>query len=672
MKSIILFLTALIFSGVINGQEKFIRMPAIFSDNMVLQQNTKVNFWGQALPGEKVFVKTSFGQKAQTVVSKDSLWNVKIKSPKAGGPYEINIQVGDSNIVYRNVMIGEVWLCSGQSNMEMPLTGWPPKDTILNSAEEIRNAQNTDIRFFSVARAFSNQPEFDCIGSWAECSPETAAMFSATAYFFGKKLYSELKVPIGLINSSWGGTAVESWISEKYLSSIEEYKPVLNKIDSSGSEIKKVREWLSEFPVIDVSKKDAQHKWEGLDFNDADCSLPSYDDSKWPEMKIPALFETVLGNFDGAVWFRKKIEIPADWLNKDLVIELGPIDDMDITFINGERIGGYESEGFWQTDRIYSIPKELVKDTNVTIAVRVVDNQGGGGLWGVKEKLKIHLKDSVESIPLYGEWKYLPVAEYVNSKFYVFGPKDEVYLTKPKLSFDISAYIPTTLFNGMIAPLIPYTIKGVIWYQGEANTDHPEKYQNLFSLMIKNWRDDWKEGNFPFYYVQIAPYEYGEQTKSERLREAQLFTLSVPNTGMAVTLDIGNPVNIHPAYKMDVGNRLAFWALAKNYHKNIYYSGPLYKSMKIVKDKIILSFKYADGGLLIKDKNGETNFLIAGDNKVFKKANVEVKGKTLVVYNPEILKPVAVRYAWSNTSEATLFNKKDLPASSFRTDDWDN
>jgi sialate O-acetylesterase len=671
MKPIVVVLFVIIFFQNVISQGKFIKMPPLFTDNMVLQQKTSVNFWGKANPGEQVIIKSSYGQTAKTIVPGDSLWNAKLKTPKAGGPYEITIRIGDSTITYKNVMVGEVWLCSGQSNMEMPLSGFSAKDTIAGASEEIRNAANPNIRYFSVVRAYSNQPEFDCNGSWVESSPETAAKFSATAYFFGKKLYEDLKVPIGLINSSWGGTPVESWTSRKYLANVEEFKSVLKKIDESGSDFKKAKQWLEQYPVIDVSMKSNEHKWEGLDFNDAQCALPDYDDSRWPEMKLPALFETVLGNLDGTVWFRKKIEIPSTWLNKDLVVELGPIDDMDITYFNGEKIGAIESEGNWQTERIYSVPKELVKDTNVTIAVRVVDNQGGGGLYGEKEKLKIHLKDSSENISLAGDWKYLPVAEYVNSKFYVFGPKDEVYFTKPKLSIDISAYTPTTLYNGMIAPLLPYSIKGVIWYQGEANTGNPEAYKTLFPLMIKNWREDWKEGNFPFYYVQIAPYEYGQQTPSEKLREAQLFSLSVPKTGMAVTMDIGNPANIHPADKKDVGERLAFWALTKDYHKNYVYSGPIYKSMKIKNGKIILSFDYMDGGLVIKDKNGENNFSIAGEDKVFKKANVKIEGNKLIIDNPEITKPIAVRYAWSNIAEGTLFNKKGLPASSFRTDNWE-
>ncbi len=645
-----------------------IEIPSIFSDNMVLQQNSDVSFWGKAEPNLKVNIKASWGENSNTTVKGDGHWLTKLKTSTAGGPFEINLQVGDSLIIYKNVLIGEVWLCSGQSNMEMPLQGWPPNDLILNSEEEIKKADYPEIRFFTVSRAYSNEKEFNINGRWEECTSLTATGFSATAYFFGKKLYEELKVPIGLIHSSWGGTPVESWMSDKYLGNVYEYKPVLNEIKNSSIEIQKYKDWLYTHPVIDI-KKQSERRWENLDFNDQKCFSIDVDDSQWKEMNLPTQWEnTEVGNFDGVIWFRKKIEIPANWKNKNLVIELGPIDDMDRTYINETLIGAHEKEGFWNTNRIYQIPKEAIKSTEVLIAIRVIDYQGGGGLFGTKEQLKIYPVGVNESISLSGNWKYLPVAEYTGKKFFVFGIENREYYSKPDVRINLSASTPTTLYNAMINPIIPYSIKGVIWYQGETNAGNPELYFTLFPLMIKNWRSDWKN-DFSFYYAQIAPYNYGENTHSERLRESQLKTLSVPNTGMVVTLDIGNPNNIHPANKTDVGERLARWALAKDYNKNVSYSGPLYKSMKIDGDKIILFFDYSDG-LILKELNGKNNFMIAGNDKNFIKAFVKVEENNLIVFNPEIKSPVAVRYAWSNTSESTLFNKTGLPASSFRTDNW--
>ncbi|MBI1938353.1 MAG: glycosyl hydrolase family 2 [Ignavibacteriales bacterium] len=668
MKKVFFFLMAIVL--MVNAQNK-IEMPAIFSDNMVLQQKSLAPFWGKAKPGEKVFIKTGWGASANTKAGDDSLWQTKIRTPKAGGPYEIKIQIGDSAIVYKNVMTGEVWICSGQSNMEMPLEGWPPNDTISGASQEIPNANYPAIRLFTVTRAYSTEQQFNCTGSWTECSQQTAAHFSATAFFFGKKLYEELKVPIGLIHTSWGGTPVEAWTSGKYLSQIEKYKTILSLLDESKTEFVKLKNWLAEKPVIDMNGKNGESQWMNLDFEDSVCSSANYNDSLWKEMNLPRNWEnTEVGNFDGVIWFRKKIEIPENWINKELVLELGAIDDMDATYANGMKVGGYEKDGFWQTDRVYAVPAEVVKEKFVTIAVRVMDNQGGGGIWGAAEKLLIHPKDTDEKISLAGNWKYLPIAEYASGKFFVFGAAHEEFNHRPKLPVDLSPYTPSVLYNAMIAPIVPYSIKGAIWYQGESNTDDSEGYKKLFPLMINNWRDDWKQDDFPFYFTQIAPFKYSTGTNSQKLREAQFVSLSVPKTGMAVTLDIGNPDNIHPANKKDVGGRLALWALKKDYNKKNVCSGPLYKSMKIEKGKIILSFEYADGGLILKERDGENNFTIAGADKIFKKAEIKIEGKKLILSNSEISDPTAVRYCWDDISEGTLFNNAGLPASSFRTGNW--
>ncbi len=668
-QSIIRYITFLLFFAT-NFLQAQIKLPAVFGNNMVLQQKTLAPIWGKAAPNQIVYVKTSWGAMAKTVAGSDSLWQIKIKTPKAGGPYEIRIQTDGDTVTFTNVMIGEVWICSGQSNMEMPLEGWLPDAPVEGSDEAIKNSTNSNIRFFTVAHSVSDKPEFSFKGSWTESNPETAARFSAAAYFFGKKLYDELKIPIGLIHTSWGGTPIESWISGKYISQIDQYKSIFEKIQNGKGELQALNAWLNAKPIIDVSKREKISRWQNLHFNDSTCSSVEYDDSRWKEMKLPGDWENSgVGNFDGVVWFRKKIEIPAAWLNKELILELGPIDDIDATYVNGERVGGYETEGNWKTNRVYAVPAELVKEDTLTIAVRVIDYGGGGGLWGTPEQLKLHRKDSEENISLAGNWKYLPVAEYANEKFYVYGELGEEYNNRPHLEFDFSAYSPTTLYNGMISPLIPFAVKGAIWYQGESNTEHPELYKTLLPLMISNWRNDWQQKNFSFYFAQIAPFDYGGTVQSQKIREAQFFTLSTPKTGMAVTLDIGNSDNIHPAKKQEVGERLALWALVKDYGKKLEYSGPIYKSMKISNSKIILSFDYANG-LQLKLSHEKNNFQIACPDSIFKDAVVHIKGKTIVVSSPEIHDPVAVRYCWGNTLEATLFNKAGLPASSFRTDSW--
>jgi sialate O-acetylesterase len=319
---------------------------------------------------------------------------------------------------------------------------------------------------------------------------------------------------------------------------------------------------------------------------------------------------------------------------------------------------------------VYKVPGSLITDSLLQIAVRVVDLRGGGGIWGRGTKMVLVNDVDDSSVSIEGSWKFLPVAELRSNTFYVYGAEGDEFYKRPKFPINFSQNTPTSLFNGMISPLVPFTIKGVIWYQGENNVSDPVLYKKLFPSLIADWRKQFEVGEFPFYFVQIAPYDYGQNSKSQTLREAQFQTLSVKNTGMAVTLDIGNPKNIHPTDKEDVGKRLASLALAKTYGQKIPFSGPIYKSMKVTKGKVVLSFDNVSKGLIVKPLKGENNFMIAGEDKVFKKAIVKVEGSRLVVSHPEIAQPVAVRYAWSNTDEGTLFNKEGLPSSSFRTDDW--
>jgi sialate O-acetylesterase len=648
-----------------------LQLAPLFQDNMVLQQQQYVPIWGKGTPGESIVIKTSWGRTESTVVDANGCWKASISTPKAGGPFQISVRQGKSLLVVRNILTGEVWLCSGQSNMEMPLEGWPPSDTIMNSANEIEESLYPSIRLFSVEHSVEAEPSDSCTGKWIECSPRDAGNFSATAFYFGKTLQSQLHVPIGLINSSYGGTFIESWMSKESLQPFQEYTESLKSLESCGDSLRFLIQWLYQRPSINLNERDPQHKWEGLKFGDENYAAGNFDDNAWQEMKLPILWErTPVGEFDGVVWFRKQVVIPSSWIGKDLTLELGPIDDMDETFVNGQPIGKYLGGGFYKVDRVYKVVGSLVRDSLLSIAVRVIDTQGGGGLWGNGKKMMLYKDDVNNGISLDGNWRYLPVAEYRANVLYSFGGIGDEFSKRPKLPASLSKDSPTALFNGMIHPLIPFVIKGAIWYQGENNVGNPMKYEKLFSSLIENWRKDFQCGDFPFYFVQLAPYDYGVKTKSQLLREAQLRTLSVKNTGLIVTLDIGNPKNIHPADKENLGKRLASWALAKTYKKNIPFSGPLYKSMKAVQGKIILSFDYADRGLVLTPRNGELNFLIAGEDKVFQKAIVKVQGKTLVVSHPEILKPVSVRYVWSNTDEGTLFNKDGLPASSFRTDDW--
>ena len=481
-----------------------VKLPAVISDNMVLQQKTDATIWGWADPGEKISVKAPwqwfFG--SSTTADKDGKWQLKLKTPKAGGPYDITIKANNT-IELKNVLIGEVWVCSGQSNMQ-----WSMKGTE-NPDKDIAAADNPNIRLFTVERTIAEEPKDDCNGNWSVCTPETVAEFSAVGYFFGKHLTDELDIPIGLISTNWGGTLAEAWTRKEMLESDADFAPILERHEQ----------------------------------------------------------------------------------------------------------------------RVANLPEALKKYEKDMEA------------WKVKaEKAKAEGKRAPRK-----PWK--PAKRDQNS--------------------------PSSLYNAMIAPIIPYDIKGAIWYQGESNVSRAYQYRKLFPAMITNWREDWKLGDFPFYYVQIAPFKYGEKRASEELREAQRLTLSLKNTGMAVTMDIATVDNIHPPNKLDVGKRLALWALAKDYGR-IYTvcSGPIYKSMEIEGDKIRLSFDHTGSGLTTKDGKELTHFTIAGEDKNFVPAKAAIDGKTIIVSSEDVKKPVAVRYGWSNTAEPNLANKEGLPASSFRTDNW--
>ncbi len=651
--------------------------PAAFSlaplikDNMVLQQESNVPLWGRGTPGTPIVIRASWGRTAESLVEPDGRWMVKLQTPGAGGPYTLEIRHDSTATMVTNVLTGEVWLCSGQSNMEMPLSGWPPRDTVQSAAEEIGAAAYPNIRLCTVRRTYSAVPESEGNASWEECSPANVGDFSATAFFFGKELHKALGVPIGLIHSSWGGTPVEAWTSARSLARVPEFSKALSMLPACAEARRRTELWLREYPAIDVKARPAENRWRALPCGDSACAARSYDDAAWKTMRLPALWEkSEMGNFDGVVWFRKNIAIPPEWVGKNLVLELGPIDDMDVTFVNGTRVGGYEVTGYYNAKRIYPVPGSIVDRPAMSIAVRVVDNQGGGGMYGEPASMLLRPAQGGDTLSLAGDWKYVPVAELMGDSLFVFGPLGNKYETRPRSPLDISEDTPTALYNGMISPLVPFAIKGAIWYQGEDNAGRALQYKTLFPLLIEDWRTSFALEDFPFYYVQIAPYDYGTATQSQLLREAQTATLSVKNTGMAVTMDIGDAKNIHPANKKDVGHRLALWAMAKTYGRDLEYSGPICRSWIVRDGSIELSFDHAENGLVLKEGVKGNGFQIAGPDKVFKDAVVRIRGQRLEVSNADIRQPLAVRYAFENTPEATLFNSAGLPAPSFRTDDW--
>ena len=634
-----------------------VKMPSLFTDGMVLQQKTSAPVWGTADPGEKITVSTTWDNKTvSTEAAADGKWMVKVATPCYGGPYSLIIN-GKNTVFINNVMIGEVWLASGQSNMEMPMGGWDDAP-VMNGPEDIAASLNNDIRVFMVQRATSFVEENDLEGEWKHASPANIPLFGATCYYFAKKLNAELGIPVGIINTSWGGTPVESWIPQEFIKNVPEYAQLSKDIAASIPTMEQRKKWLSAKPTVNYKPLDTP------DLGDSECYSTAFNDSKWPTMNIPCLWEsTSVRAFDGVVWFRKTIKITPAMAGKDLVISLGPIDDVDQTYFNGELIGSVD---YYSTDRVYTVPAAKVKAGKAVIAIRVYDNGGGGGIYGDSKKLKFYTAGNEKAaVSLAGQWKYLPIAEYTKNRLYKFDIASQEFFKRPNSAANLSEMTATCLYNAMVAPIAKYAIAGAIWYQGEANVERAEEYSRTFPLMIKAWREKWNQGDFPFYYVQIAPWNYGDG-KSEEIREAQRLSLSVKNSGMASTMDIGDNKNIHPANKTEVGNRLALWAFKNIYGKDVVCSGPLFKSQEIKGNAIYLSFDYADG---LNAKGGTLkDFEIAGKDGKYYPATAVIEGSKVKVSSDKVAAPASVRYLWKNcVDQVTLYNGAGLPASSFMT-----
>ncbi|MDR1417439.1 MAG: 9-O-acetylesterase [Prevotellaceae bacterium] len=632
-----------------------VELPALFSSNMVLQQQANVPLWGKSKPNARVSVQPSWSaQSSATVADASGSWKVTLPTPAAGGPHTITISDG-SNLKLSNVMVGEVWLCSGQSNMEMPLAGW---GRVNSYEQEIAQAQYPNIRLLQVEKQANVAPQSDMKvqgGGWQICSPATVAEFSATAYFFGRDLHKSLdNVPIGLINTSWGGTIAEAWTSAESLESMPYFAEMLGALKGKTNEglveeyQKENEGWLRQLALAD----------NGLRSNAPLWAAPDFDDSSWKTIAVPGLWEEQgLENFDGVVWLRYSLDLPAGWKGKALELNLAEIDDNDITYFNGEQIGATNGHN---VQRKYKVGGKLVKAGKNVITVRIMDTGGGGGLYGEAAQIQLKLagsKEEASSISLAQEWKY-KVAVDLQS-------------LPPRPQSPDNPNRPSVLFNAMINPIVPFTIKGAIWYQGESNADRAQQYRELLPLLIRDWRKQWGS-ELSFYFVQLANFlgTPAEPTVSTwaALREAQLNTLHLNNTGMAVTIDIGETRDIHPKNKQDVGARLALLARANTYGQQVACSGPLYSDYRIESNKIRISFTHTDGGLKAKSGNKLRGFTIAGSDGKFHAAEATIEGSEVLVSSPSVDFPVAVRYAWADSpSDANLYNAAELPASPFRT-----
>ncbi len=622
-----------------------VKLPKLISDGMVLQRDADIKIWGWASENEQITL--SFIDSVYKTKANDSgEWEVIFSGLKAGGPHTMNISASNT-IVINDILIGDVWVCSGQSNMEISMKRVSPL-----YETEIANCENPYIRYFEVPKKYDfNTPQKDIEnGRWLSAGPDNILKFSAVCYFFALELNKKYQIPIGLINASLGGSPAEAWISEDALKAFPEHYEEAHRFKDSSliNRIKtqdKIRmdAWYSELGESDTGYTNPDQPWY----------LPDLNTSGWQVMKIPGYWaDEAIGNVNGVVWFRKDIQVPATMTGKPAKLLLGRIIDSDSVFVNGVFVG---TTGYQYPPRRYDIPSDLLKEGRNTIVVRIISNIGRGGF--IQDK-PYKIVAGEEEIDLKGEWQCQVGA-----------------IMEPLKGQTFIRWKPVGLYNAMIAPLINVSIKGVIWYQGEANAGRPDEYVTLFQTLINDWRNKWRQGDFPFIYVQLPNFMESREEPSESnwalTREAQLKALSLPKTGMAVAIDVGEWNDIHPLNKKDVGYRLALAAQKVAYNDDVVYSGPIFRSMEIKGNRIILTFSDTGSGLEVKGGGELKQFSIAGPERKFVWAKAEIDNNKVIVWSDKIRNPLAVRYAWADNPEgANLYNMEGLPASPFRTDKW--
>ncbi|MCB9885351.1 MAG: 9-O-acetylesterase [Planctomycetes bacterium] len=613
-------------------QPKAFRPKHLFGDHMVLPPLTAVPISGFGPAGAAVEVQGSWGERAHTITPADGRWQVTLKTPERGGPVEVTLRCTPGpgaplTTVLRDVLIGDVWLASGQSNMEMPVGehgGW--RGGVLDFEEEIATADHPQLRMFTVERTTSGVPLDDVEGQWQVCSPATVATFSASAYFFGRELLARGKGPIGLVVSSWGGTVCEAWTSAQGLRGFPEFEAALAATRPGTA-------------ATTVASRRAAF-WKAVPDAPADVAATS--------VQMPDLWSrSGLGDFDGVAFYRHTVALPAALRGKELWLDLGTIDDMDTVWCNGARVDGMERDGVWSTPRHYRVPAALTagKDS-VALLVRVVDTGGEGGFSGAAADLQLRGDDGAPRVALDGAWQRFT------------GPTMRELPKWPR--DDNGPNRPAVLYNAMIAPLVPFPFTGAIWYQGESNRGRAEQYARLFPAMIEDWRAAFQRP-LPFYFVQIAPFDYDrDELAAPRLRDAQAAALRLPHTGMVVTLDVGEARDIHPKNKQAVGLRLALQALRDHYGEQIVADGPRPRRITQQGDAVRVVFDNADGGLV--SDGPPRGFELAGADGVFHGASARLDGDAVLLRCAAVPSPTHVRYGWAAVPDCSLGNGAGLPA----------
>lgn len=607
---------------------------------MILQRDTNANIWGWAAAGEKVNVKFN-GKTYKTIAGADGQWSVILPSTKAGGPYTIDI-TASNKIILKEILFGDIWFCSGQSNMVHQMNIHD-----VTYAKDIAEANYPQIRQFwipTLTKLLGPQNDFQS-GYWKSAIGDDVRPFSAVAYFFAKHLYDKYHVPIGIINASVGGTPIEAWTSEEGL---KDFSSIINTVQKNRdtSYINSTNRAAAVYNAGRPKENDkgmmAEKKWFDV----------SYVPKKWRTINIPGYWEDQgIRDLNGVVWYRKEIDIPASMAGKPARVFLGRIVDADVLYINGKQVG---NTTYQYPQRRYNVPADLLQNGKNLFVIRVTNTANKGGFIPDKPYCIFAGNDTID---LKGTWQY---------------KVGDVFVPRPQgPSGIVSQNQPTALYNAMVAPVINYTIKGILWYQGESNAGRPEEYAKLLPALIYDWRKQWKQQDLPFLYVQLPGFMDYNYLPSESnwavLRESQLKALSVPNTAMAVAIDLGEWNDIHPDNKKDVGERFALAARKIVYKEKIVHSGPIYQSFKKEDNKIIISFDHTGNGLITNDGEEPAEFAIAGADKKFVWAKAKIEGDKVIVWNDDIPDPIYVRYAWAdNPVNPNLYNKEGLPASPFR------
>lgn len=619
-------------------------LSSALGSHMVLQRGRPNTFWGWTTPGERVTV-TLDKRKATSVAGTDGKWTVRIDPPKVGGPYTVSVD-GSQHVELTDVLVGDVWLCTGQSNMEMGIT------QVNGGPEAVAAASDPQLRLFMAPHQTALVPVNVNGGTWKVCSPETLVQdgwggFSAVGYFFGRALRRETGVPIGLVQDCWGGTNAESWMSREAVHALGDFDEALTQIDrwlSAGKTpyAKQVEDWYA------ANDPGARAGWE----------KPDADATGWKPVDVPSGFEGLgLGNADGIAWFRRDVELTEAQVSGETTLTLGTIDDADTTWVNGVQVG---STSGWNVPRSYKLPAGALHAGRNTLAVRVLDIASQGGFTGPADALSLTLADG-SKIPLAGTWQGRVGVDLKATATFPANVTDD-------------PNVPTVLSNGMIEPIVPLGVKGAIWYQGENNAGRAYQYRRVLPAMISDWRRRFGQGDFPFYIVSLAAFmphkaAPGDDAWAE-LREAQAMTArNLKNAGLALAIDVGDAADIHPKEKKTVGERLARIALARDYGKRVVYQGPTYRSLTIKGSEAWVKFDHTDGGLVARG-GAPGEFAVAGEDRRWRWATARIEGDSVVVSSPDVPKPIAVRYAWQSNPVATLTNGAGLPAVPFRTDDW--